>query len=141
MNDEINNCVFCKVAKGGAITPIRYEDEDLIAVDDLHPDAPIHVVVITKRHIQSLAQFEQSDQALAGKILLVCKQIAKEMNIEGSGYRVVINVGKWGGQVIPHWHCHILGGAPLPTRMGLSVGAEVEVATPLNREVINGSTS
>lgn len=132
-NNGLDNCIFCKVAAGGAITPIRYEDEDLIAVDDLHPDAPIHVVVITKKHIPTLAEVTVDDQALMGKLVMVCKQIATEMNIADNGYRVVINVGKWGGQIIPHLHFHILGGAPLASKIGLAAEADVLAEKPANQ--------
>ena len=129
MSDDKNNCVFCGVASGGAITPIRYEDDDVIAVDNLHPDAPVHVVVITKKHIPSLDHLEKSDQDLAGKILLVCKKVAADMHIAENGYRVVTNIGKWGGQFIPHLHFHVLGGAPLSEQVGLAVESE-EVPAP-----------
>ena len=124
MNNDQDNCMFCGVAHGGAITPIRYEDDDIIAVDNLHPEAPVHVVVITKKHIPSLASLEDSDKALAGKVLLVCKKIAADMHIAENGYRAVTNIGKWGGQLIPHLHFHVLGGAPLPEQVGLAVEAE-----------------
>ncbi|MFA5967566.1 MAG: HIT domain-containing protein [Patescibacteria group bacterium] len=124
MSEDQNNCVFCKVAQGGAITPIRYEDDDIIVVDNLHPDAPIHMVVITKRHIISLAHLEELDRDLAGKILLVCKKVAADMHIAENGYRVVTNIGKWGGQAIPHLHFHVLGGVPLSEKVGLAVAEE-----------------
>lgn len=117
-------CIFCGVVNGGAITPIRYEDEDIIAVDNIQPEAPIHVVVITKKHIASLAEAQIADQQLLGKALMICKQVAKEMNIDQNGYRVVTNIGKWGGQAIPHLHFHVLGGAPLSEKVGLSVEME-----------------
>ena len=129
MNDEPNNCVFCKIVAGGAITPVRYEDDDIIAVDNLYPDAPVHVIVITKKHLVSLDSLEEADRDLAGKVLLVCKKVAADMHIAENGYRVVTNVGKWGGQAIPHLHFHVLGGAPLSERVGLAV-AEEEVPVP-----------
>ena len=118
------DCIFCGVANGGAITPIRYEDEDIIAVDNVYPEAPIHVVIITKKHISSLAEAKASDQQLLGKALMICKQVAKEMNIDKNGYRVVTNIGKWGGQSISHLHFHVLGGVPLSEKVGLSVEQE-----------------
>ena len=124
MDEDQKDCVFCGVAQGGAITPIRYEDDEIIAVDNLHPDAPIHVVVITKKHITSLAHLEESDRDLAGKALLICKKIAVDMNIAENGYRVVTNIGKWGGQAIPHFHFHVLGGVPLSEQVGLAVETE-----------------
>lgn len=126
MTDLMTNpdCIFCQVAAGGAITPIRYEDADIIAVDNLHPDAPVHVVVITKKHITNLAHLEESDRDLAGKVLFVCKKIAADMHLAENGYRVVTNIGKWGGQAIPHLHFHVLGGVPLSERVGLAAETE-----------------
>lgn len=118
------DCIFCGVANGGAITPVRFEDEDIIAVDNTDPEAPIHIVVIIKKHIASLAEAQTSDQQLLGKALLICKQVAKEMNIDKNGYRVVTNIGKWGGQGIPHLHFHVLGGVPLSEKVGLAVEQE-----------------
>ncbi|MEA1909528.1 MAG: HIT domain-containing protein [Patescibacteria group bacterium] len=123
--DIKKNCVFCKVANGGAITPIRFEDKDIIAVDNTNPEAPVHVVVMTKKHISSLAEAKDKNKELLGKVLLVCRDVAKKMNIDEMGYRVVTNIGKWGGQSIPHLHFHVLGGVPLSEKVGLSIEEEI----------------
>ena len=102
------DCVFCKIAGGEIPTEKIYEDEDIIAFNDLDPQAPIHFLVIPKKHITSLAQVEESDSALIGRIMLAIQKLAKDNNLEG--YRVVTNIGEDGGQTVPHLHFHVLGG-------------------------------
>ena len=102
------DCVFCKIAGGEIPTDKIYEDEDIIAFNDLDPQAPIHFLVIPKKHITSLATLDEADSLLIGKIMLVIQKLAKENNLEG--YRVVTNIGEEGGQSVPHLHFHVLGG-------------------------------
>ena len=100
--------VFCKIAAGEIPTEKIYEDEDIIAFNDLDPQAPIHFLVIPKKHITSLESVEESDSNLLGKIMLTISKLAAENNLEG--YRVVTNIGEDGGQTVPHLHFHVLGG-------------------------------
>lgn len=102
------DCVFCKIAAGEIPTEKIYEDEDIIAFNDLDPQAPIHFLVIPKKHITSLESVEESDSNLLGKIMLTISKLAAENNLEG--YRVVTNIGEDGGQTVPHLHFHVLGG-------------------------------
>ena len=102
------DCVFCKIVEGEIPTDKIYEDEDIIAFNDLDPQAPIHFLVIPKKHITSLATLDESDSDLVAKIMLVIQKLAKENNLEG--YRVVTNIGEDGGQSVPHLHFHVLGG-------------------------------
>ena len=102
------DCVFCKIAGGEIPTEKSYEDEDIIAFNDLDPQAPIHFLVIPKKHITSLATLDEADSLLIGKIMLVIQKLAKDNNLEG--YRVVTNIGEEGGQSVPHLHFHVLGG-------------------------------
>ena len=102
------DCVFCKIVEGEIPTDKIYEDEDIIAFNDLDPQAPIHFLVIPKKHITSLAQVEESDSALVGRIMLAIQKLAAENNLES--YRVVTNIGEDGGQTVPHLHFHVLGG-------------------------------
>lgn len=102
------DCVFCKIAAGEIPTEKIYEDEDIIAFNDLDPQAPIHFLVIPKKHITSLESVEESDSKLLGKIMLAIQKLAKDNNLEG--YRVVTNIGEDGGQTVPHLHFHVLGG-------------------------------
>ena len=102
------DCVFCKIVTGEIPSDKIYEDEDIIAFNDLDPQAPIHFLVIPKKHITSLAQVEESDSALVGRIMLAIQKLAAENNLES--YRVVTNIGEDGGQTVPHLHFHVLGG-------------------------------
>ncbi len=88
-----------------------YEDEHILAFRDINPVAPVHILVIPKRHIESLQDTQPSDDQLLGALLGVARRVAKEQNL--TGYRVVTNVGKDGGQVVMHLHLHVIGGKPL----------------------------
>ena len=102
------DCVFCKIVEGEIPTDKIYEDEDIIAFNDLDPQAPIHFLVIPKKHITSLATLDEADSALISQIMLTIAKLAKENGLEG--YRVVTNIGEEGGQSVPHLHFHVLGG-------------------------------
>ena len=101
------DCIFCKIAKGEIPCKFVYENEDVVAFDDLNPQAPIHTLVIPKAHYDSLD--ELNDSALLGKLLLAVKEVAKIKGAE-KGYRTVINTKKEGGQEVFHIHIHVLGG-------------------------------
>jgi len=119
-----SDCVFCKIAKHDLPASVRFEDDEMIAFDDINPAAPIHVLIIPKIHIPSLTAVGENDQLLLGKLLYRAKLLAEELNIADPGYRVSINVGKWGGQIVSHLHLHLLGGAPLSTGSAISSIAE-----------------
>ena len=105
------DCIFCKIASKEIPSSVVYEDEQVIAFKDLEPQAPVHVLVIPKRHIESVAALTADDKALAGHILCeVIPQIAKEQNVDKKGFRVVANTGDEGGQTVKHLHFHVLGG-------------------------------
>ncbi len=104
------DCVFCKIVRKDIPSDILYEDEDVIAFRDLNPEAPVHILVIPKKHIASLNEASEQDQALLGKLLLSAQKIAAAQKIAEDGYRVVINCGVQGGQTVPHLHLHLLGG-------------------------------
>ena len=103
------DCVFCKIIDGDIPSEIIYEDEDVIAFDDLDPQAPIHFLVIPKKHIKSLEELDENDSHLIGKIFLAIRQIARKKGIAETGYRIVNNIGENGGQTVPHIHFHVLG--------------------------------
>lgn len=126
MEDQLG-CVFCKIASHTIPANIRFEDDEMIAFDDIDPHAPIHVLVVSKKHIPSLADIVKTDEKLLGKLLYRCKLLAEELNIADSGYRVTINTGKWGGQIVPHLHLHLLGGAPLTERLSIFTQASAKV--------------
>jgi len=101
-------CVFCRIVAGELGCDKLYEDGEVLAFRDLHPKAPLHGLVIPKRHVATLNDFDAGDGALLGRLMLVARQIASEHELEG--YRVVMNVERLGGQVVFHAHLHILGG-------------------------------
>ncbi len=103
-------CIFCRIIEGKAPATIVYEDEHVIAFNDIHPKAPVHVLVVPRRHIPSLAHVTPEDEPILGHMLYVAKLIAKEHGILERGFRTVINTGPEGGQEIYHLHLHVLGG-------------------------------
>ena len=108
------NCIFCKIVKGEIPSNKVYEDDEILAFKDINPIAKVHILVIPKKHFNSLVDF--NDDILLAKMFKVIKKIAKEQGIEESGYRVLTNIGENGGQAVKHLHFHILGGEKLPTR-------------------------
>lgn len=105
----MDNCLFCKIIAGDIPSNKVYEDEDILAFHDIAPEAPNHFLVIPKKHIATISDMEQSDEALMGKILRVGKDLAKEHGFEDN-FRIVFNNGKVAGQMVFHIHMHILGG-------------------------------
>ena len=109
----MEDCLFCKIAKGDIPSNKVYEDDIMLAFHDIAPEAPVHVLVIPKKHISSISALEEADAAIVGAIMLRIKALADELGIAEDGYRVVANTGKNGGQTVPHLHFHILGGRNL----------------------------
>lgn len=107
------DCVFCAIGSGAIGASKRYEDDDLLAFDDLHPKAPTHVLVVPRRHIPSVRELTDADAALVGRLVLAARAIAERVGIAEGGYKLIVNCGRDGGQVIPHLHVHLLGGKPL----------------------------
>ena len=107
------NCIFCKIIKGEIPSSKVYEDEEILAFNDINPAAPIHVLVIPKKHIKSLADLEDGDENLVGKIYKVINEIAEKQEFKENGYRVIVNCGKDGGQEVGHLHFHLLAGTQL----------------------------
>ena len=100
------DCLFCKIINKEIPSQIVYEDDDILAFNDIAPKAPVHILVIPKKHIESHAKLIQENAELMGKIHMVINKIAKEKGISESGYRVVINCGEDGGQEVKHLHFH-----------------------------------
>lgn len=107
------DCIFCKIINKEIPANIAFEDDEIIAFKDIEPVAPVHILVIPKKHISSLTELTKEDEALIGKIYSVINKVAKEQGIFEKGYRVIINCGKDGGQVVKHIHFHLLGGKKL----------------------------
>ncbi len=104
------DCIFCKIINKEIPSQIVYEDDDVIAFKDINPKAPVHILIVPKKHIPTLNDFTEEDNELLVKLIHTCKKIAKDFNVADSGYRVLVNVNKEGGQVIYHVHFHVMGG-------------------------------
>ncbi len=107
----VMDCIFCKIAAGEIPARKLYEDEHALAFADINPQAPVHTLIIPKRHIGSLAELDSTDadKALIGHLHLVANQLARQQKL-ASGYRITINTGPDGGQTVDHLHLHLLGG-------------------------------
>ena len=109
----MEDCLFCKIIKGDIPSTKVYEDEFVYAFKDINPEAPVHILVVPKKHIKSINEIEDIDENLIGKIFLAIEKIAKEQGVAEQGYRVISNCGKDAGQTVMHLHFHILGGRKL----------------------------
>lgn len=116
MQDE--NCLFCKISRREVPGEIVYEDEEVLAFKDINPLTPIHLLIIPKIHLQSLNEITPEHEKLVGHIFLVIKRLAEETGVSESGYRVVTNTGREGGQIVGHLHFHLLGGKALGKKIG-----------------------
>lgn len=112
------DCIFCQIASGKIPSDIVYQDKEIVAFRDINPKAPVHILIIPKKHIASLKQQSQSDTALVGRMVAVASRLAKDEGVAEKGYRLVINCGKEGGQLVPHLHMHLLGGRQLADALG-----------------------
>lgn len=113
----MNDCLFCKIVKKEIPSTTVYEDEEIIAFRDINPVAPVHVLVIPKKHISSLVDLKPEDEAIIGRIYSVINKIAKQEGIDEKGFRVVVNCGEDGGQEVKHLHFHLIGGKKLGTKI------------------------
>ena len=104
------SCLFCKIAAGEIPASKVYEDDQLIAFNDINPQAPTHVLIIPKRHVATLNDLSEADDALAGAMVRCAATIAKEKGFDGPGYRTVFNCNAQAGQTVFHIHLHLLGG-------------------------------
>lgn len=114
----MSDCLFCRIISG-ELPSTRVWDDDLVyAFEDINPQAPVHVMVVPRKHIATLNDLGPDDEPLAGRLVYVATQIARERGIAEPGYRTVFNVNRDGGQVVYHIHLHVIGGQPL--RSGLA---------------------
>jgi histidine triad (HIT) family protein len=110
---EQENCLFCGIVSGAIPSRQAYADDDVIAFYDVNPGAPVHVLIIPRRHIRGIDAPEAEDGALLQAMIHAAKQVAHETGVDTSGYRLVWNVGPDAGQSVFHLHLHLLGGRPL----------------------------
>jgi histidine triad (HIT) family protein len=110
----MTDCLFCKIANKEAPAEIIYEDNKFVVFNDINPQAPVHVLIIPKKHIVSVDHLEKEDRELIGELFLVAQKIARKQKVAEAGYRLVLNVGRKAGQTVDHLHLHLLGGKTLP---------------------------
>jgi histidine triad (HIT) family protein len=105
-----NECLFCKIANGQMDTQFLFENENLVVFRDINPHAPVHLLIVPKRHIRSVNDLRNDDNAIVAEMIMIAKQMAREEKVDNSGYKLLFNVEKGGGQVIFHLHLHLIGG-------------------------------
>jgi histidine triad (HIT) family protein len=105
-----DSCLFCRIVRKEIPSRIVHENEEAVVFEDIHPQAPFHVLIVPRRHIESLSDMKAQDADLIGRLVWTAQKIAQEKGIASDGYRVVINSGTAGGQTVLHLHLHLLGG-------------------------------
>ncbi len=104
----MTDCIFCRIAHSEKLQRVHFEDAAVLAFDDIHPKAPVHILVIPKEHIQSIAHLEANHSDVIARLIYTAKQVAAEQGL--AGYKLVFNVGREGGQQVSHLHLHLIGG-------------------------------
>ena len=112
------DCIFCNIVAGKIPSDIIYQDEEVIAFRDINPQSPVHLLVIPRKHFTSLTDFTEEEKPLMGHMITIANQLAKDEGIADTGYRLVINCGRQGGQLVPHLHLHVMGGRQLSGQLG-----------------------
>ncbi|MCX5680190.1 MAG: histidine triad nucleotide-binding protein [Candidatus Omnitrophica bacterium] len=107
---DVENCIFCRIVSGAVKAAVVYEDDCTVAFDDINPRAPVHVVIIPKRHIDMVSDLKEKDAGMFGGLAIAANRIARIKGIADSGYRLITNCGKDAGQEVLHIHMHLLGG-------------------------------
>jgi histidine triad (HIT) family protein len=109
----VAECIFCKIAAGEIPTKLLFENEQLIAFNDINPQAPVHFLVVPKKHIPDLLALTEFDLDLLPAIQQIIVKLTRKLGLDRNGFRVVVNTGNYGGQTVPHLHFHVLGGRAL----------------------------
>lgn len=104
------DCIFCQIANKKTKTDFLFENDQLIVFRDIKPSAPIHLLIVPKQHIRSIREIEEKHKELIGQMFLTAKDMAQKEGVAKSGYKLIFNVGRGGGQIIDHLHLHLLGG-------------------------------
>jgi len=112
------SCIFCQIASKEIPSELIYEDEELIAFHDIQPQAPVHFLVLPKKHVNRLADMDSGDFSLIGKMAQISTELAKQEGISEDGFRIAVNCGEQGGQTVWHVHMHVLGGRQLNGYLG-----------------------
>ena len=116
--EPYGSCPFCRIQEERDRSRVLYEDEEVLAFEDIHPQAPLHILIISRRHIATLLDIGEGDVSLVGRLVVVASRIAKEKRVDQSGFRLVMNCNRDGGQTVGHLHLHLLAGR----RMGWPPG-------------------
>jgi len=111
-------CIFCQIISREVPSEVLYEDEKIIAFRDIDPQAPVHIILVPKEHIATLAELADEQMPLLGQLAGIANQLAEKEGISEKGYRLVVNSGPEGGQLVPHLHMHLLGGCRLSDSIG-----------------------
>lgn len=111
-------CLFCRIVAGEIPGDIVYQDEEFLAFRDINPQAPTHVLIIPRAHVSSLAELTDEQQELMGRLLFLARDVARTEGLTERGYRLIMNNGPEGGQVVPHLHLHLIGGRKLDGQLG-----------------------
>lgn len=109
----MNNCIFCQISNHQQPAEIVYEDEQMIVFKDISPKAPVHLLIVPKKHIDSIEHLEEEDKELVSQMIFLAKKIAQEQGISQTGYKLLFNVGRAAGQIIGHIHLHLMGGGEM----------------------------
>lgn len=108
-----DSCIFCRIVANQATANILYRDQQVTAFRDLHPQGPTHLLIVPNRHIDSLNDMQAEDEALIGYMFAVARRLAAKEGVDQSGYRIVLNTNREGGQTVFHLHLHLIGGRPM----------------------------
>ena len=106
----VDKCLFCQIIQGVKPADFLYQDETVVAFRDINPHAPVHILVVPKKHIRSINDLEEPDKIILGEMIFRAGEIAKDQGISGSGYKLLYNVERGGGQLVFHLHLHLMGG-------------------------------
>ena len=106
----MDQCIFCRIIERRVPARIVFENDEIVAFEDTNPQAPIHTLIVPRKHLTSLKDATPDDAPLLGRLFTVAVQLARERNLEPKGYRIVVNTGSWAGQSVFHLHLHLLGG-------------------------------
>ena len=104
------DCIFCQIAQGQTDTEMLYQSDTLVVFKDINPHAPVHLLLVPKKHIRSINDLTDADQGILAELIVVAKEMAKEQGVARSGYKLLYNVEKGGGQLVFHLHLHLIGG-------------------------------
>ncbi len=113
----MEDCIFCKIIKGEIPSEKVYEDDEIIAFKDINPEAPVHILFVPKKHMESLLDVTEADADLISRIYQKINDVAKDLGIDKTGFRVIVNCGEDAGQLVKHLHFHLLGGKKLGSKL------------------------